>query len=125
MPPYSKYLIKNISTNLILYYLMTISTFIISILTAFIALISLSLYPFNNSFASDLSDKRIEINPFPEYDISSMRIIFIFNSNIKSIFDILFNLFYLVNINLFEVFIFFTYFFSYRLFFFYIVFYWF
>ena len=69
MPPYNKYLIKNILTNLTLYYLITISTFIINILTAFIALISLSLYPFSNSLTSDLSDKKTEINLFLEYDI--------------------------------------------------------
>ena len=56
-------------TNLTLYYLITISILIISILTAFTALISLFLYPFNNSFTSDLSDRKIEIDLFPEYDI--------------------------------------------------------
>ena len=56
-------------TNLTLYYLITISTFITNILTMFIVLISLSLYPFNNLFTSDLSDKRTEIDPFFEYDI--------------------------------------------------------
>ena len=69
MPSYNKYLIRNISINLTLYYLMTISTFITNILIIFIALISLFLYSFNNSFTSDLFDKRIEIDPFPEYDI--------------------------------------------------------
>ena len=69
MPPYGKYLIRDMPTNLTLYYLITISTSIISILTIFIALISLFLYPFNNSFTSDLFDKRIEIDSFPEYDI--------------------------------------------------------
>ena len=65
----NKYLIKDIPANLTLYYLITISTFITNILIIFIALISLFLYPFNNSFTSDLSDKRIEIDSFPEYDI--------------------------------------------------------
>ena len=69
MSPYNKYLIRGIPINLTLYYLITISTSIISILTIFIALISLSLYSFNNSFTSDLSDRRIEIDSFPEYDI--------------------------------------------------------
>ena len=55
--------------NLILYYLITISTFIINILTLFTALINLSLYLFSNSFMSDLSDKKIEIDFFFEYDI--------------------------------------------------------
>ena len=105
-------------TNLTLYYLITISTFIISILTTFIALISLSLYPFNNSFASDLSDKKIEIDPFSEYDIFivfivwgtfSMRLISIFNFNIRSTSDILSDPPCLININLFEIFIFFIF----------------
>ena len=69
MPSYNKYLIRNIPINLILYYLKTISTFVISILIAFIVLISLFLYSFNNSFAFDLSDKRIEIDSFFKYDI--------------------------------------------------------
>ena len=72
MSPYNEYLIRNMPTNLTLYYLITIPTFVINILTTFItfiALISLSLYSFNNSFASDLSDKKIEIDSFPEYDI--------------------------------------------------------
>ena len=69
MPPYNRYLIRGMPTNLTLYYLITISTPIISILTAFIALISLSLYPFSNSFTSDLSDRKIEIDLFSEYDI--------------------------------------------------------
>ena len=69
MLSYGKYLIKNMPINLTLYYLITISTSITSILTAFIALINLFLYPFNNSFTSDLFDKKTEIDPFPEYDI--------------------------------------------------------
>ena len=69
MPSYNKYLIRDMPANLILYYLITISISIISILIIFTALISLFLYPFYNSFTSDLFDKRIEIDPFPEYDI--------------------------------------------------------
>ena len=108
----NRYLIKNISTNITLYYLITISTSITNILTIFTTLISLFLYPFNNSFTSDLSDKRIEIDSFPEYDIFivftvwdilSIRLISMFNSSIKSIFDILSDPFCLININLFEI----------------------
>ena len=69
MPPCGKYLIRDMPANLILYYLVTISTSVTSILTVFTALISLFLYPFSNSFTSDLSDRRTEIDPFPEYDI--------------------------------------------------------
>ena len=129
-----RYLIRGMPTNLTLYYLITISTLIISILTVFIALISLFLYPFNNSFTSDLSDKRIEIDSFPEYDIFivftvwgifSIRLIFIFNSSIRFMFDILSDLLCLVNINLFEVSVFFISFLFTVLPFFYTVFYWF
>ena len=118
--------------NLILYYLITISIFIISILTVFTVLISLSLYSFSNSFTSDLFDKRIEIDSFFEYDIFivfivwsifSIRLIFVFNFSIRSVFDILSNPPYLLNINLFEISIFFTSFFSTVLPFFYTVFY--
>ena len=132
MPSYNRYLIRNMPTNLILYYLITILIFIINILIIFIALISLFLYPFNNSFTSDLSDKRTEIDLFPEYDIFiaftvqgtfSIRLISIFNFNIRSIFGILSNPPYLININLFEIFIFFISFFSTVLSFFYTVFY--
>ena len=121
-------------TNLTLYYLITISTSITSILIIFTALISLFLYSFNNSFTFDLFDKRTEIDSFPEYDIFivftvqgtfSMRLISIFNSNIKSIFGILSDHPYLVNINLFEVSVFFISFLSTVLPFFYTVFYWF
>ena len=116
MPPYSKYLIRGMPANLTLYYLITISTSITSILTVFTALISLSLCPFSNSFASDLSDRRTEIDSFSEYDIFivfivwdtfSMRLIFMFNFSIKSTFDILSDLPYLINMNLFEVSVFF------------------
>ena len=132
MPPYSKYLIRNIPTNLTLYYLITILTPIISILIIFIVLISLFLYSFNNSFTSDLFDKKIEIDLFPEYDIfivftvwgiPLIRLISMFNSNIRSIFDILSDLSYLVNMNLFEISVFFTSFLFIVLLFFCIVFY--
>ena len=69
MPPCGKYLIRGMPANLTLYYLVTISTPIINILITFTVLISLFLCPFSNLFTSDLSDKRIEIDPFPEYDI--------------------------------------------------------
>ena len=69
MPSYNKYLIKGMPANLTLYYLITILIFIISILTIFTVLISLFLYLFNNSFASDLFDKKTEIDFFLEYDI--------------------------------------------------------
>ena len=132
MSPYNKYLIRGMPTNLTLYYLITISTFIINILITFTALISLSLYPFNNWSTADLSDKKTEIDPFLKYDIFivfivwgifSIRLISIFDSNIKSTSGILSNPFYLININLFEVFIFFTSFLSIVLPFFYTVFY--
>ena len=119
-------------TNLTLYYLITISIPITNILTAFIVLISLSLYSFSNSFTSDLSDKRTEIDSFFEYDIFivfivqntlSIRLISIFNFNMRSISGILSNLPYLINMNLFEVFIFFISFLSTVLPFFYTVFY--
>ena len=120
--------------NLTLYYLITISTLIISILTAFTALISLFLYPFSNSFTSDLSDRKTEIDFFPEYDIFivfivwgtlSMRLISVFNFNIRSAFGILSDPSCLINMNLFEVSVFFTSFLSIVLSFFYIVFHWF
>ena len=132
MFPYNRYLIRNMPINLTLYYLITISTSITSILTAFTVFISLFLYPFNNSFASDLSDKRIEIDPFPEYDVFivfivwgtfSIRLISVFNSDIRSVSDILSNPLYLVNINLFEISIFFNFFLFTVFSFFYIVFY--
>ena len=132
MPPCGKYLIRNMPTNLTLYYLITISTSIISILITFIALISLSLCSFNNSFTSDLSDRRTEIDFFIEYDIFivfivqgifSIRLISVFNFNIRSAFGILSDPLYLINMNLFEIFIFFISFLSTVLPFFYTVFY--
>ena len=132
MPSYSRYLVRSIPANLILCYLITISIFITSISTAFTALISLFLCPFSNSFTSDLSDRRIEIDSFSEYDIFivftvwgifSMRLISIFNSSIRSTSDILSDPPYLVNMNLFEVSVFFTSFLFTVLSFFYTVFY--
>ena len=119
-------------TNLILYYLMPISTSITSILIIFTALISLFLYPFNNSFTSDLSDKRIEIDSFAEYDIFIVftvwdilliRLISMFNFSIRSAFDILSDPPCLINMNLFEISVFLTSFLSTVLPFFYTVFY--
>ena len=132
MHSYNKYLIKDMPANLILYYLITISTFITNILIIFTALISLSLYSLNNSFTSNLSDKRTEIDSFFEYDIFivftvwntfSIRLISVFNSSIRSAFDILSDPPYLINMNLFEIFVFFISFLSTVLPFFYIVFY--
>ena len=113
-------------TNLTLYYLITISIPITSILTIFTVLINLFLYSFNNSFTFNLSDKKTEIDSFPEYDIFivfivwdtfSIRLISIFNSSIRSAFDILSNPPYLVNINLFEISVFFIFFLSFISFF--------
>ena len=132
MSPYSRYLIRSILTNLTLYYFITISISIVNILTVFTVLISLFLHSFNNSFASDSSDKRIEINFFFEYDIFivfivrdifSIPLISVFNSNIRSISDILSDFFCLININLFEISVFFISFLFTVLSFFYIVFY--
>ena len=120
MPPYNRYLIRGMPANLTLCHLITISTSITNILTVFTALISLSLYPFSNSFASDLSDKKTEIDPFPEYDIFivftvwgifSIRLISVFNSNIRSVSGILSDPPCLINMNLFEISVFFIYFF--------------
>ena len=111
MFPYNRYLISDISTNLTLYYLVTISIFITNILIIFTTLISLFLYSFSNSFASDLSDKKMEIDSFivfTVWDIPSIRLISVFNSNIRSAFGILSDPPYLININLFEISAFFT-----------------
>ena len=61
MPSYGKYLISGIFANLILCYLITIFIFVISISTAFIALINLFRCLINNLFTSDLFDSRIKI----------------------------------------------------------------
>ena len=112
MPPYNKYLYNDMSINLILYYLITILAPVINIFTALTILISLSRYLFNSSCASILSKKKIKIVFFIEYDIlivfinygtPLIRLISMFNSNIRFVFSILFNLPYLININLFTI----------------------
>ena len=105
-------------TNLILYYLITILIFVTNIFTVLIILISLFRYLFNSSCASVLFKKKIKIVFFIEYDILIVfinynifliRLIFIFNSSIRSVFNILFDSPYLVNINLFTIFVFFIF----------------
>ena len=104
--------------NLILYYLITILTPVISIFIALTVLISLFRCLFNSSYASALSKRKIEIVFFIEYDILIVfinygifliRLISIFNSSIRFIFNILFDFFYLININLFTIFVFFVF----------------
>ena len=120
MPSYDKYLNSNILVNLTLYYLITTFIFVINISTALIALINLSRYLINNLFASDLSDNRIKIVFFFEYNIfivfidysiSSNRLISVFNFSIRSFSDILFTLPYLINISLFKTSVFLIFFF--------------
>ena len=103
-------------TNLTLYYLITILIPVTSIFTVLTILISLFRYLFSSSYASALSERRIKIAFFIEYDIliafinygtSLMRLISIFNSSIRFVFNILFNLPYFMNINLFTIFVFF------------------
>ena len=121
MPSYGKYLNNNILVNLILYYLVTTSIFVINISTALTALINLSRYLINSLFTSDLSDSRTKIAPFSEYNIFIAfidysiffsRLISVFNSSIRSFFGILFIPLCLINISLFKTFIFFVSFFS-------------
>ena len=121
MPSYGKYLINSIPANLILYYLVTIFIFVISISIVFITLINLSRCLINSLFTFDLSDNRIEIAPFSEYNIFivfidcgifSSRLIFVFNFSIRSSFDILSISPCFINISLFETFIFLIFFFS-------------
>ena len=121
MPPYYRYLYSSIPTNLILYYLVIISTPITNTLTILTILISLFRYLFTNSFTSDLSDRSTEIVLFPKYNIfivftdlgtSFRRLISIFNSNIRSFSDILSISLYFININRFDISAFFTFFFS-------------
>ena len=116
MPSYSKYLYNDISINLILYYLITTSVLVTSIFIVLIILISLFRYLFSSSCASTLSKKRIKIVSFIEYDIliaftnygtPLIRLISIFNSNIKSTSNILFDPSYFININLFTISVFF------------------
>ena len=124
MPPCYRYLYSGISVNLILCYLVTTLALITNTSTILTTLISLSRYLFINSFASDLSDRSTEIAPFSEYNIFIVftdlgtpfrRLIFIFNSNIKSSFGILSISPYFMNINRFDIFIFFCFFLFYNL----------
>ena len=120
MSPYDKYLINSISANLTLYYLVTTFIFVINISIIFIALINLSRYLINSIFTSDLSDNRIKIVFFSEYNIFIVftdyniffsRLISVFNFSIRFFFGILSIFFYLVNMSLFEISIFFVFFF--------------
>ena len=104
------------SANLILYYLITILTLVTSIFIVLTFLISLFRYLFSSSYASVLSEKRTKIVFFIEYDILIVfinygifliRLISMFNSSIRSIFSILFDFPYFININLFTIFVFF------------------
>ena len=112
MPSYNKYLYNDMLTNLILYYLIIISVLVISISTVLTILINLFRYLFNSSCAFILFKKRTEIAFFIEYDILIVfinystlliRLISIFNSSIKSVFNILFDFPYLINMNLFTI----------------------
>ena len=104
--------------NLILYYLITILAPVTSIFTALTILINLFRYLFSSSYAFVLSERRIKIAFFIEYDILIVfinygilliRLIFMFNFSIRSAFSILFDLFYFININLFTIFAFFIF----------------
>ena len=97
-----------------------ISIFVINISIVLIALINLFRYLINSLFASDLSDNKIKIAFFFEYNIFiaftdystfSNRLIFVFNSSIRSFSGILFTLLYLINISLLETSIFLIFFF--------------
>ena len=121
MSPYGKYLSNSILVNLILYYLITIFTFVINISIVLIVLINLFRYLINSLFTSDLSDSRIEIVSFSEYNIFIVfidygtffsRLISVFNSNIRFFFGILSILFYFINISLLKISVFFVFFFS-------------
>ena len=114
------------SANLILYYLITILVPVISIFIVLIILINLFRYLFSSSCTSVLSEKRIKIAFFIEYDIliafinygiPLIRLISMFNSNIKSISNILFDSSCLVNMNLFTISVFFIFIFFIVLFF--------
>ena len=103
-------------TNLTLYYLITILAPVTNIFTVLIILISLFRCLFSSSYAFTLFKKKIKIVPFIEYDILIVfinygtfliRLISIFNSSIRSAFNILFDLPYLININLFTISVFF------------------
>ena len=105
-------------TNLILYYLVTILAFVISIFIVLTILISLFRCLFSSSYASILSKKRTKITFFIEYDIlivfinydtPLIRLISIFNSSIRSVSNILFDPPYFININLFTISVFFIF----------------
>ena len=120
MPSYGKYLNNNIPANLTLYYLMITFIFVINISTVLIALINLFRYLINSLFTSDLSDSRIKIASFFEYNIFIVfidysiflsRLISVFNFSIRSFFDILSISLYLINMSLLKTFIFLIFFF--------------
>ena len=103
-------------TNLTLYYLITILTPVINISTVLTTLINLFRYLFNSSYASALFKKKTKIILFIGYDILIVftnystlliHLIFIFNFSIRSTSNILFDPFYLININLFTISVFF------------------
>ena len=132
MLSYNKYLYNGISADLILYYLITILTFVTNISTVLIILISLFRCLFSSSYASILSKKRIKIVLFIEYDILIVftnydilliRLISIFNSSIRSAFNILFDSPYFINMNLFTISAFFVFILFIVLFFLWIIFY--
>ena len=109
---YNKYLYNDMLTNLILYYLITILIFVINIFIILTILISLFRYLFSSSCAFILSEKKIKIVSFIEYDILFVfinynifliRLISIFNFSIRSVSNILFDFPYFVNINLFTI----------------------
>ena len=104
--------------NLILYYLITILAPVTSIFTVLIILISLFRCLFSSSYAFILSKKRTKIVLFIEYDILIVfincgtfliRLIFMFNSSIRSAFNILFDFPYFINMNLFTISVFFIF----------------
>ena len=112
MLPCYRYLYSNIPTNLILYYLVTISAPVTNTSTILTILISLFRYLFINSFTSDLSDRNTEIAPFPKYNIfiaftdlgtPFRRLISIFNSNIRFFSGILSVSPCLINMNRFDI----------------------
>ena len=112
MPSYDKYLYNDISINLNIYYLIMIFVPVTNIFTALTVLISLFRYLFSNSYASALSEKKTEIAFFIEYDILIVftnngtlliRLISMFNSSIRSVFNILFDFPHFVNMNLFTI----------------------
>ena len=98
--------------NLILCYLVTTLVLITNIFTVLTILISLFRCLFSSSCASILSDRKIKIVFFIEYDILIVfinynilliRLISMFNSNIRFASNILFDFPYFININLFTI----------------------